>query len=168
VLKIVLVVLAVLVFLGLLGVGSCVYVAYRAKQKIRQFEKQAQIAFPTRTGTREVRTQPAAPTQTPSPETAPVIDLGVPVYPGATPPAGGANISGGEMGGTKVQQYVTDDSVDKVVSFYKDKLGSNAMVAQSGNSALVQLAGSNGLISITIATDQDSGKTKFSITSIRK
>lgn len=37
VLKIVLIVLGVFLFLGLLGMGSCVYVAYRAKQKINAF-----------------------------------------------------------------------------------------------------------------------------------
>ena len=34
------------------------------------------------------------------------------------------------MGGTtiKSQEYTTDDSVDKVLAFYKDKLGPTAMV----------------------------------------
>jgi hypothetical protein len=72
------------------------------------------------------------------------------------------------VGGVKVQQYSTIDSVDKVLAFYKEKLGSRAMVTQSGGAALVQVVGSNGVINVTIAADGGSGKTKFTITSIAK
>jgi hypothetical protein len=174
VLKIILVVLGVLVFLSLLAAGSFIYVVHYAKQKVRQFQAQTHITLPTSSrtpapaGTLEVRTGPGAPTPAPSQEAATVIDTGVPTYPGATPVAGGAEVSGAEMGGVKVQQYVTSDSVDKVVSFYKDKLGSQATVMQSGNSAVVKAAGSNGVVTVTITVDKDSGKTKIGITSFQK
>ena len=165
--KIVLIVVAVLIFLGLLSIGSCVYLVYRTKQRVSQFEKQVRATFPTPTGTREVRTQPAAPAAAPSQQAAPVIDMGVPVYPGATATEGGGQVSMG-VGGLKVQQYTTSDSVDKVVAFYKEKLGSTAMVTQSGEQALVQVVGSNGVINVAIASDSGSGKTKITINSITK
>jgi hypothetical protein len=165
--KIILIVVAVIIFLILVSLGSCVYAVYRAKQRVTQFEKQVHATFPMPTGTREVRTQPATPAEAPSQETAPVVATGVPVYPGASAKEGGGEVSVG-AGGVKVQQYTTSDSVDKVVAFYKDKLGSKALVSESGGSALVQLVGSDGVINITIAPDSNSGKTVFTITSIAK
>jgi len=165
--KIILIVVAVFIFLGLLSAGACVYMVYRAKQKVNQFEKQARATFPIPTGTGEVQTQPAAPTPVPGQPTGPVIDLGVPVYPGATPTQAGTTMSMG-AGAIKVQEYTTSDSVDQVTAFYKSKLGSNAMVTQTGQQALVQLAGSNGYINISVAPDGNTGKTKFTISSVGK
>ena len=165
--KIVLIVLAVLILFGLLGVGGCVYFLYRAKQKMRQFETTIHSTFPVPAATPQVPTPPGAPVTAPGQPTAPAVDMGVPVYPGATATEGQGEMSLG-VGGLKIQQYTTSDSVDKVVAFYKEKLGPNAMTTQSGNSALVQVGGSNGVINITIAPDSASGKTKFTITSIGK
>jgi hypothetical protein len=159
-------VIALLLVFGLLAVGACAFFLYRAKQRVNQIERQARATFPMPTGTREVRPQPA-PSPAPSPEAAAPIATDVAVYPGATASEGGGETSMGG-GAIKVQQYVTSDSVDKVVSFYKDKLGPKALVQQSNNQALVQLAGSNGMISIVISPDESSGKTKISITRIGK
>jgi len=167
ILKIILAVVAVIMFLGLLSAGACVYMVYRAKQKVNQFEKQVHATFPTASGSPEVHAQPAAPSTAPGQETAPVVDTAVPVYPGATGSEGGGQMSVG-IGGVKVQQYTTSDSVDKVVAFYKEKMGPTAMVTQSGGSALVQVVGSNGVVNVAITTDSSSGKTKISISSITK
>jgi hypothetical protein len=164
ILKIILVVVAVLIFLSLLGVGACVYVFYRAKQKVNELKNEARITFPASAGTQEVRSEPEAQKQ--NRETTPAVNLEVPIYPDSTPAEGGGEMSLGAA--FKIQQYMTDDSVDKVVSFYKDKLGSKALVQQSEGKALVQVAGSNGLISITVAHDDASGKTKFTITRMGK
>ena len=161
VLKIILAVLAVLIFFSLLGVGGCVYFIYRAKQKVNEFKKEAHITFPTEAGTREVRAEPGAKPTTEA------VNMDVPIYPGATPTEAGGDMSMG-AGVVKVQQYVTDDAVDKVVSFYKDKLGSSLTVQQSEGKAVLQLVGSAGLTNITVFRDDSAGKTKFSITRIGK
>jgi cbb3-type cytochrome oxidase subunit 3 len=161
VLKIILAVLAVLIFFSLLIVGGCVYFIYRAKQKVNEFKKEAHITFPTEAGTREVRTEPGAKPTTEA------VNMDVPIYPGATPTEAGGDMSMG-AGVVKVQQYVTDDAVDKVVSFYKDKLGSSLTVQQSEGKAVLQLVGSAGLTNITVFRDDSAGKTKFSITRIGK
>jgi hypothetical protein len=156
--KIILVVVAVIIFVSLLGAGACVYMVYRAKQKVMQFENKVQSTFPVPTGTREEPTQPAAP----------AIDMaGVPIYPGATAKEGTAELNMG-VAGLKVRQFTTSDSVDKVVAFYKDKLGSQAMVTQNGQQALVQVVGSNGVINVAIGSDSSSGITKITIQSITK
>lgn len=161
VLKIILAVLAVLIFFSLLIVGGCVYFIYRAKQKVNEFKKEAHITFPTEAGTREVCTEPGAKPTTEA------VNMDVPIYPGATPTEAGGDMSMG-AGVVKVQQYVTDDAVDKVVSFYKDKLGSSLTVQQSEGKAVLQLVGSAGLTNITVFRDDSAGKTKFSITRIGK
>jgi len=68
----------------------------------------------------------------------------------------------------KTQQYITDDSVDKVVAFYKDKMGSTARVIQSGGQGVVQVFGTSGVTTIGIATDSSLGKTKISISNMTK
>jgi hypothetical protein len=165
--KIVLVVVAVLILLGLLCAGACVYFMYRAKQGVAKLEKQAHVTFPMPAGTPEVHLRPAAPAAAPSPPAGPIVDTGVPTYPGATAIGGGGQMTMGTSA-VKTQQYTTSDSVDKVVAFYKDKLGPTAMVTQSGGQALVQVAGTNGLINVAIAPDSSSGKTKISISNITK
>jgi len=161
VVKIILIVVAVVVFLGLVSAASCVYFVYRAKQKITQIEKQAQATFPVQTGTPGVNT-PAAPGQAPTQESAATVDPATLIYPGATPKEG-ASLA---LGGFQVQQYVTDDSVDKVLSYYKDKLGPKALVQQTDKGALVQVGGQNGLFTITVARDAASGKTQVGIARI--
>jgi len=59
--------------------------------------------------------------------------------------------------------YLTDDSVGKVLAFYKDKLGPNAMATQTGQQAEVQYMGEGGSITVAIAPDPGSGKTKITI-----
>lgn len=167
VLKIVLIVLAVFVLLGLLSAGACVYMVYRAKQKMRQFEHQVQTTFPTPSGSRQDHTYPQNPGQSSTQSAGPVIDLGLPVYPGATPTGSGTNMTIG-TNTVKSQDYLTGDSTDQVVAFYKEKLGSNAMVTQNGAQAFLQLAGSNGYVNIAIAPDSPSGKTRFKISSVGK
>lgn len=167
VVKIVLIVLAVLILLGLLSAGACVYMVYRAKQKVNQLEKQVQTTFPTPAGTGEVHPQPVAPAAAPTPPAGPVVDTGVPIYPGATPWGGGTLVAGPTTS-MKSQQYTTSDSVDQVMAFYKDKLGSTAMVTQSGGQVVVQTLGANGGITVGITSDAALGKTKIAITSIGK
>jgi len=156
VLKIILAVLAVLIFLSLLGVGGCVYFIYRAKQKVNEFKKEAHITSPTEAASREVRAEPGAKPTTQA------VDTDIPIYPGATPTEAGGDMGMGASA-VKVQEYVTDDAVDKVVSFYKDKLGSRLSVQQSEGKVLLQLVGSAGQTNITVFRDDSAEKTRFTI-----
>jgi hypothetical protein len=169
VVKIILIVLAVLILFGVLSAGACVYFVYRTKQRINQFQKQVTATFPMPTATPGVPGQSSAPTPGSLPQGLPQdsaaqIDPASLLYPGATAKEG-ASLA---MGGIQVQQYVTDDPMDKVLSFYKDKLGAKAMVQESDGHAVVQVGGTNGLVSISINRDAPSGKTKFSITRFGK
>jgi hypothetical protein len=164
--KILLIILAVFLLFSLLGVGACVYYAYKVKQRVNQIREQARITFPTARGTRELRTQPFNPA-VPTPPAGPAVDTGVAVYPGATPWGGGTQVNG-PTASMKAQEYTTSDSVDQVMAFYKDKLGSTAMVTQSGGQVVVQTLGANGEVTVGITSDAALGKTKITITSIGK
>jgi len=171
--KIILIILAVIVFLTLLGAGGCVCVYYfYLKPKAIKIEKQAEATFPTSMGSREAQNQPMTPGGAPGvvPGAGPLTtpDIASLAYPGAT----STGASGGQvfpgMGGVKVQEYLTSDSVDTVANYYKGKLGNDAMVTQANGGAVVQMVGSNGILTIAINPDQGSGKTKISISSIGK
>ena len=162
VLKIVLIVVAVLIFFGMLSAGACVYFVYRAKQRVNQFEKQARARMNAPAGTWRVPQQP----ETSDQSAAAVVDAGIPVYPGAIATEGPSGALG--MAGFKVQQYTTGDSVGQVVAFYRDKLGSSAIVMQTENQATIRVAGSNAIVTIAVAFDNDAGKTKIVVTRIGK
>jgi hypothetical protein len=114
-----------------------------------------------REGRREGQYQPDAPRGRRSLPNVSVSDI--PIYPGAAAPEGGGQMS---LGGFGVRQYTTSDSVDQVVAFYKEKLGSAATVTQNGQQALVQLIGANGYANIAISPGDNSGVTKITIQSI--
>jgi len=167
VLKILLIVLAIIMFFGLLTAGACVYMVYRAKQRVTQFEKQIQTNLPATTGGQTGVTQPGATGQGPGQPGAPAVDLGAMAYPGATAVEGQST---GSVAGIGIQKqvFLTDDSVDKIVAYYKDKLGSRAMVSENEGKAALQVVGSNGLVTIAIEPDTSSGKTKITIGSITR
>lgn len=176
VVKIILIVLAVFILLGMLGVGACVYGIYRAKQRVNQFEKQVRNNFPSSMGTREVQPQANNPLGNSggdnpggmaNPSAGPAVDMGDLAYPGATAGQSGSQSIFGAAG-IKMQEYLTTDSVDAVVNYYKSKLGSNAMVNESGANAVIQVGGGGAFTTIAIAADGSSGKTKITISSIHK
>jgi hypothetical protein len=84
-------------------------------------------------------------------------DLGVPIYPGAARREGGMTING-PNGSMVTAVYSTSDSVGKVVDFYKDKLGGNASVIETGTGAVIS-AGTNNkdAMIITVGADNSGG-----------
>jgi hypothetical protein len=100
-------------------------------------------------------------------------ELGVDIYPGADPSKSGnlrMNIAGSSVVSAT---FTTSDSKDKVVDFYKDKLGSNSTSMDFGESAiLTEKKSDQDQVSITISqkSNEDEGKTKFVIqhTTVKK
>lgn len=100
--------------------------------------------------------------------------LGVPIYPGAKADEGAGSISftgtdekgSGTFGGAA---FTTTDSVDKVVEFYKSKLGSKVTVLDSTSegkhSVILNVATEKSWKTITIQ-DEGTGVTKITVTSL--
>jgi hypothetical protein len=167
ILKIVFAGVALLIFFSLLGIGACVFMVYRIKRSVNRIEKHAQTRLHWPAGTRDLALPPTTPVFSSNPNVATTTpsEVGIPAYAGATALDGGEELLLGTEG---FKQYVTDDSIEKVLSFYKDKLGPTAMLQQSGNRAALQLAESDGLATVTITQGANSGKTKITIVSMKK
>lgn len=99
--------------------------------------------------------------------------LGVPIYPGAQAAEGAGSVSftgtdnkSGTFGGAA---FTTTDSMDKVVDFYKSRLGSKATVlettAEGKHSVVLNVTNENSWKTITIE-DEGNGTTKIAVASI--
>jgi len=163
ILKIVLIVVGIVVFLGVAGMVTCGYFAYKAKQKFTSMVETAKTTSGSES-TPEVSLEKGD--EGSEAETAATVD--VPPYPGATETEGGGQFSFGGKGGISTQQYETSDSVDQVLAFYKDKLGPKADIQESEGKAVLTLAGKNGLSTVTITRAAGAEKTKISIVRIGK
>ena len=161
ILKIILAIVAFFMLITVLGMATCLFYAYKAKQKVTQFAQAARSASIT-VGTPETRLEKgggasgAAATEE------------VPPYPGATVAPGGGTLTFGGAGGISTQVYVTDDTMDKVLAFYKEKFGSKAQVRESDGKAVFQVPTSNGFTTVTVSRDEKAGKTQISIARIGK
>jgi len=160
--KIILIVVLILVFIAVAGIGACVYGVYRAKRAVReaiQMDKSGRsVEIQTPGGPLKLGPQAAKPGD---------MVAGVPVYPGATALEGGGQFSFGDKFSIGGQDFVTDDDVEKVVDFYKEKLGSDLSVVQNeGHYRLSIQKGTKEhptVVTIDVAKDQNSGKTKITI-----
>lgn len=100
--------------------------------------------------------------------------LGVPIYPGAKADEGAGSISftgsdekgSGTFGGAS---FTTTDSVDKVVDFYKSKLGSKVTVldttSEDKHSVVLSVGSEKSWKTITIQ-DEGNGITKIAVASL--
>jgi hypothetical protein len=92
-------------------------------------------------------------------------ELGTDVYPGAQSSRGGMKMdlpNGSMVTGI----FVTSDSKERVVEFYKGKLGSGASVYNTANGALLTLNKGNQesvMVTVSANSSQDGGKTRISI-----
>jgi len=142
---------------------TCGYFAYKAKQKLTGMVETAKTISGSE-GTPEVSLEKGG--EGSGAEAAATVD--VPPYPGATATEGGGQFSFGGKGGISSQEYETSDSVDQVLAFYKDKLGSKIRIQESEGKAMFTLATKNGLTTVTITRDTDNEKTKITIARIGK
>jgi hypothetical protein len=82
--------------------------------------------------------------------------LGVPYYPGAK------GVSGGDTADLVDAQFVTGDSVDKVVSFYKGNIR-DAVATGDKNETMIEFEKDGAKYSIELHRDQRQGVTLISI-----
>jgi len=158
-LKIVLIVVAIIVGLGILGVGAFSYVIYRAVHGIRVSSsgsgENAHVTVNTPGGTFTAN----------SSEKFDASDLGTDLYPGAEAGKGGARMT--LPGGSWVSAvFVTSDSKDQVVSFYKSRLGSEVSVYESADSAVLSAQKSKQesvIVTVTANKSEYNGKTQIAI-----
>lgn len=162
--KIIVAIVGFLALISVLAIGSCFYIGYKVRQKARSLMTEARSAGTTTSSTPEMQLSGGGAGS--SAAAAATID--VPPYPGSTPTASGGQLSAGLSGSASAQEYETDDSVDKVASYYKDKLGSKITLMESGGNSVFNYLTSRGMTTVTLSRDEGTGKTKINIARIGK
>jgi hypothetical protein len=169
-LKVLLIIAGVLVVLIMLGIGGFMYVSWRAARAIRDNISvkegpggKAEVSIKTPSGQIKLNAKPEISEE----------KLGVPIYPGARAEEGSGSFSitgEGEKGGTfGGASFTTTDSVDKVVEFYKGRLGNkvSAFDSTSGgkHTVVLNVSSQNTWKTITIE-DEGTGVTKIAVASL--
>ncbi len=151
--KIILIIVAVFVGLGILSVCGIMFGIYRVSKAVHVTNNGSAVEPTTPGGTFSAGDTAVSPS-----------DLGIDLYPGANQQKGAVRIST-PKGSTVTAVFETGDSLDKVLSWYKDKLGSGASVYQSDKSAVLTLADDTKKTSVmvTISNEDNDGKTKIAI-----
>jgi hypothetical protein len=155
-LKIILIVIGVFVALGILGASIFAYTIWRATRGIHVDSNGDKVSISTPGGT----------ISTDASKTFSSSDLGVDPYPGATNGHGGSKMDT-PSGSLTTSILLTSDSKDKVVTFYKDKLGSAASVFNLPTGAMISAKKPNHesvMITVSAASGSDNGgKTQITI-----
>ena len=153
-LKIILIVVGVLVLIGILGIASVGFIAWRVARHSHIRQEGGNVKVETPFGNVESTNDPQEAAR----------NVGVDIYPGAKVlKEGTASASFGGVHSVSVN-LESNDSVDKVSNFYKSKLP-NAMVTTSDTSESTIVANDHkNLITINIKADGD--RTKILITSV--
>jgi hypothetical protein len=93
-------------------------------------------------------------------------ELGTDIYPGAQSTRGGMKMDL-PTGSMVTGVFLTSDSKDSVLAFYKSQLGGSASVIENPGSAIVSLSkGQQESVMVTItenSSQEDNGKTKIVI-----
>jgi hypothetical protein len=158
-LKIILIILAVFIGLGILGAGAFGFMVWRVAHSIHLNSKDGQLTVNTPGGSVTASNENNF-----TPE-----ELGTDIYPGAQSVHGGMRMNlptGSIISGV----FVTPDSKDKVLAFYKDKFGSEASVFDNETSAMVSVkkgSHENIMVTITARPSENGGKTKIAIVHTR-
>jgi len=154
-LKIILIILAVFVGLGILGAGAFGFMVWRIARSVHVSGPNGQVTMNTPGGTITANSN----------ESFTASELGIDIYPGAQPGKGSMRMI---IAGSSVVHgiFVTSDSKDQVYNYYKGKLGSDSFEMNNGNSAVLSVNKPNKesiMITITANSGQNDGKTQISI-----
>lgn len=153
--KIILIVVAIFVALGVLGAGAVGFMVWRVSRAIHVNGSNGQVTLHT----------PGGSYTTDSSASFTADDLGTAIYPGAQASQGGMRMDM-PTGSMVTGVFLTSDPKDAVVNFYKGKLGSDVAAFNSGNGALLSVKRSDGesiMVTISARNSENSGKTKIVI-----
>jgi hypothetical protein len=154
--KVILIILAIFVGLGVLGAGAFGFFVWRVAHAVRVAANNGQMAVNLPGGTFSANAS----------ESFSSADLGTDIYPGAS--AGKGSMRMTLPTGTMVSAaYVTSDSKDQVVAYYKNKLGaSNVTSFDSADGSVITYAKSQQesvVVTVTSNPAEYDGKTQIHI-----
>jgi hypothetical protein len=156
--KIILIIVGVFVLLGVLAAATFGFFAWRVSRAIHVEGSgpNAKVTLKTDGGTFSANTG----------ENYSASDLGTDIYPGATKTEGGLKMDL-PTGSMISANFLTSDSKDQVLSFYKSKFGGSEVSSyDTANGAVVSMKkGENEavIVTITAGTSSSDPKTKIAI-----
>jgi len=159
-LKIILIIVGVFVALGIIAVSIFAFTVWRVSRAIHVDGNGDNMSVHTPGGTVSASTA----------KTYSAEELGTDIYPGAQTGDGSMKV---DLPGVKMVTgiYLTTDSKDQVVDFYKAKLGSGASVMDTSETTMITLGrGQQDSVMVTVTQNpsQDNGKTKIAIVHTKK
>ncbi len=154
-LKIILIVVAIFVGLGILAVGTVGYGIWHVAHNLRVSGSGDKLTMSTPNGTVNFNAE----------QTFSASELGTELYPGAQSIKGGMKMSM-PTGSVVTGMFLTTDSKEQVVDFYKNKFGGDASVMDMSDAAILTLKkGEQESVMVTVSSkaSENDGKTKIAI-----
>src|ERR1700730_4787411 len=151
-LKIILIVVAVIFVLGVLGMGTLVFVVRRAAQNSHVRNKDGNVRVETPFGTVQSTNNPDEASR----------NLGIDLYPGARVLKGNTASIGGMH--TVEAEFESDDWAEKVMGFYSSKLPNANVTTKDRDHYAIVSTDNNNLITIKI--EPEDGKTRIKIANV--
>jgi flagellar basal body-associated protein FliL len=155
-LKIVLIIVGVILVIGVLGVGALTFVGLRIAKHTHVKQEGEHVKVETPFGTVE---------STKDPEQA-AKDLGIEIYPGAeVRQNGAASATLGNLHSVNAE-FESDDSVEKVCSFYKSKFPNATVNTSDEHHCTIVSAVPPNVITINVEPNGDASR--FQVSSVAK
>jgi hypothetical protein len=146
-LKVILIVVAVVVVIGILGVATIGFIGYRFARNSHVKQEGDKVKVETPFGTFSAN----------DPEQA-VRELGIEVYPGAEVQKNGAASASVAGVHTVNAMFESNDSPDKICSFYKAKYPSSMVTSSDRNRCTIVANDSKNTITINVEGNGDGSK----------
>lgn len=154
--KIILIIVGVVVLIGILGIASISFFAYRIAKHSRVNQHGDNVKVETPFGTVESSKDPEQAAK----------DLGIEIYPGAeVQPNGASSATFGNIH-TVSAFFESGDSVDKVCDFYKNKFPDANVSTSDQNRCTIVSGAPPNMVTVNIESRGDGSK--FQITSVAK
>jgi len=155
-LKVILIIVAIVAGLGILGVATVSYMVWHVARNVNISSNGDHVSLKSPDGSVDIGANDA-PSES---------DLGTAIYPGAEAVKGGMKMKT-EAGTLVTGVFLTSDSKEKVVEFYKGKFGSDVSVMDAPNAAVItQKKGEQESVMVTVTSNSAhyEGKTQITVT----
>ena len=151
-LKVILMLVAGVIVLGILGIGTLVFVIHRVAHNSRVRNRDGNVQVETPFGSVQ---------STNNPDEA-VRNLGIDPYPGTRVLQGNSATIGGMH--TVTAQFESDDSADKVAAFYSSKLPNASVNTKDQNNYTIVSTDKKNIVTINIAPE--GSKSQINVTTV--
>jgi hypothetical protein len=154
--KVILIVVAVIVGIGILGVATVGFIGYRFARHAHVTQEGDHVKVETPFGNVETTKDPDQAAH----------ELGIEVYPGAQVQKNGASSATFGAIKTVTANFESSDALDKVCSFYKSKFPNPMVTTNDQNHCTIVSNDRQNMVTINI--DASGGTTRFQISNVSK